>query len=172
MKRLTPFLLLLALPLAGCSLTNKIAEKAVEKGLETATGAKDIDFSEDGATIKTDNGEVSTGSNAKLPSSWPSSVPTPKDASLTYSTSSKSNGNESWAVTYQTSKDAMTASDAYKNTLTSAGWTISSDSNYNSDGKTYASFTAEKGDLKVTCLALDGDDGKAALTVSVEKVSS
>lgn len=168
-----PFVLLLTLPLAGCSLGDKIAEKAVEKGLEKATGASNIDLDEDGGVnITTKDGTMSTGDNAELPSTWPSSVPTPKDATLKYAGSSTQGGAESWSAIYESSKTAATYKTTYTETFKDAGWTISNESSFNTEGKTYASFNAEKGGYKVSVVAVDGDDDKCALTLTVEKMGS
>ena len=66
-----------ALLLASCSpgdLIEKAAGEAAEKAIEGATGA-DIELDEDGGTmsIKTDDGEMSFGTGAELPESFPES---------------------------------------------------------------------------------------------------
>lgn len=63
--------------LASCSpgdLLESAVEKGVEKGVEAATGA-DIDIDEDGGnmSIKTEDGEMSFGTGAELPETFPES---------------------------------------------------------------------------------------------------
>lgn len=176
MKNITrslSLIFLLTLPLAGCSIGDTIAEKAVEKGLETATGASNIDLNEDGSVnITTKDGTMSTGDNAELPSTWPASVPTPNDATLKYAGSSTQGGAESWSAIYESTNTAASYKTTYTETFKKAGWTISNESSFNTEGTTYASFNAEKGGYKVSVVAVDGDNEKCALTLTVEKMGS
>lgn len=71
--------LALALSTTGCKkIKEKLAEKAAEKVIETATGAEEVDLngSSGGVTVKdAKGGVVKVGTTAKLPEDWPASVP-------------------------------------------------------------------------------------------------
>lgn len=62
---------------AGCSnLSQKIAEKATDKALETASGgAVKVDTSNGGVTIKGSDGSVAMGGGSSRPESAPSDMP-------------------------------------------------------------------------------------------------
>lgn len=64
---------------AGCGkASEKIAEKATEKAIEASAGGDaDIDITDGGYTVETDEGSASFG--AGMPSGWPDDVPLPDD---------------------------------------------------------------------------------------------
>ena len=74
------------------------------------------------------NGEqynMTTGDEVSLPDNWPSNVPIPNDAKVTYS-GSVLNGQAGGGLTvvYTTSQSAADVTEYYKSELTSKGWTL------------------------------------------------
>lgn len=68
----------LVLSFSGCSkITEKIAEKGMEKLVENATGAE-VDISKDGAKIEVDGGSIQSGDNLKWPKDAMGDLPEPK----------------------------------------------------------------------------------------------
>lgn len=94
--------LALALSTTGCKkIKEKLAEKAAEKMIETATGAEEVDLggAGGGVTLKdAKGGVVKVGTTAKLPEDWPSSVPIYPSSTVVASLSA----NESKFVHLQT----------------------------------------------------------------------
>jgi len=106
--------------LAGCG---GVAEKAIEK----ASGCKDVDLSNKGATAKCGNESFQFGENVSLPAGFPSALKPPKGAKLTSAVKSTSNGSVNFNLMMMLPGSAKSASATLKALLDNAGFTISDD---------------------------------------------
>lgn len=117
------FLLLGVFSLSGCSLTEQLGQKALEKTIEAGTGGKvNIDADKQEMTIKGENGEsmvLSGGENTTLPDNFPKDVFVFEDAKFLLVL----NKSESdFSVVYTTEKSVSEAKEKYKTELSKNGW--------------------------------------------------
>ena len=140
-------------------LLNRAGEEVAEGIFESAVdGEVDLDYSEDGATIETEDGTTSTGSKAEWPSDIPSSVPKYTDGDLTYSSTTIGG----WNLMYEEIKS--TSLDSYKSALEDKGWTIVANSSSAVSGN---SLQAENDSYDLYVLAFE--EGKTATLTVTEK---
>ena len=123
-----------------------------------------VDRNLDGsATYKTDEGEVTVGTN-KLPDNWPSDAPKYPNATIQYSGSSNpQTGEEGAAVMFTTSDKVQAVVDFYKRDLTSNGWVIEQTANVG--GSTVLS--AKKDTRTFGVYIVDAGDGQVSVTVGI-----
>ncbi len=142
-------------------LLNRAGEEVAEGIFESAIdGEVDFDYSEDGATIETEEGTASTGSKAAWPSDMPSSVPKYDEGNLTYSSTTIGG----WNLMYE--EIGSTSLDSYKSALVDKGWTIVADSSSTVSGNT---LQAENDSYDLYVLAFE--EGKTAtLTVTAKDI--
>ncbi|MEE9414650.1 MAG: hypothetical protein V3V01_05145 [Acidimicrobiales bacterium] len=151
--------LLALLALSGCGkIVEAASERAIEAAIEAETGEDidlDLDFDDDGSfkieadgeTIEFDVGDETleiTGSDdggesnftmgEGLPEDWPSSVPVP-DGTVVAGSSINADGERLWTVS-TTPDDVIDSFDSYIAQLEKAGYEVTSNSNYSSDGTT------------------------------------
>lgn len=80
MKKVLIVLIVIVMVLSLCScskITEKIAEKGMEKLVESATGAE-VDITKDGAEIKVEGGSIQSGDDLKWPKDAMGDLPEPK----------------------------------------------------------------------------------------------
>lgn len=159
-----------AVTLGACSkVSEKVSEKATEKILEQGAGKDSkVDISNGGkdVTIKSEDGEFSTGSHVKLPDSFPAAVPTPEGAKLATAIASGGDFTLGYAVASWT--DAIAA---YRSQLTGAGFTETASYELG-DGATY-SFSGPGYEVSVTATKDSiTDEGKDSLAVIVTPAAS
>lgn len=133
---------LLAVTLIGCSVTDKLSQKAgeelMEKTIEKQTGAKvDINSNGEDITIKSADGQTqySSGGSAQIPEGFPKELIVADDAKIIMSSSSKTGSS----VSYVTNSAQTDISAKLLTTLGALGWEKQMDINSdNSIMLTYA----------------------------------
>ena len=139
----------------------KMAEKAIEKTIESSMGVEnaDIDLNEGGGKISSDKGEVAFGDNVKVPEGWPSSVPIYPDIKVIYSSKSKDDNNkDNFAILAEATKG--TVKEIYEwHKSKMSGWETESDYFGTSDGND--SFTLSWKNDQYQVLLMCGSDGNA-----------
>jgi outer membrane lipoprotein-sorting protein len=146
----------------GKSVSEKIAEKAVEK----QTGVE-IDQAKDGSMkMKTKDGSIETGTG-KVPAGFPKDVALPK-GKVTTSMTAKVDGKQSWMVTVETDDVSKTSAEL-KTAWTKSGYKIESEFDQNTDGKQSTMVVAKKGEETVVGMGEQASGEKGSLIVSVEK---
>lgn len=129
----------------------------------TASGV-DVDQGPNGATTySNEEGSVTVGSGASMPSNWPSDAPANfAGASIVYSgTSNPQTGETGSAVSYTVNASASGVADYYKQQLTAEGWTIVSTGNMagatvvaaTKDTRTMGVYITDTGNGSVTVVA-------------------
>lgn len=104
------------------AVADKAAEKATEKVTEEVTGAEDVDISEDGVKVETQDGSMALGSS-EVPDGWPDDLlPIPDDAGDLVANTISDGGSQSLSVTFTTSGDFDDAVERYTDALEDAGW--------------------------------------------------
>lgn len=100
----------------------RIAEKSAESIIGGLTGSDvDINSGEDGGVSINSNGNsLSSGSQAKWPSTMPSSVPEFKYGTISYSSTTADDAYKGWSASF-TGVEAPDLT-AYGNQLTALGW--------------------------------------------------
>ncbi|MFW2513075.1 hypothetical protein ACNI3K_04795 [Demequina sp. SO4-13] len=92
------------LVLGGCGAAENLVEgameEAVEKGVEGATGA-DVEGSEDGFSVKTDEGEFTVGGDGSLPEGFPEGDVPLVDGEIIQTAKVSDGGSDGYAVTMQ-----------------------------------------------------------------------
>lgn len=150
---------------AACSkLSDKAADKFVEKGIEAAGGG-DVDINSDDGSFKmeTEDGSMSFGTG-EIPENWPDDVPFPDGFEADGSWSTSSDGSDSIMVTGATSKSAKDAIAFYKDKM--SNWDIDGETSFTSDGVMLTvNFSNDDRTLNVTATESDGDDG-TQMTIS------
>ena len=100
-----------------------LARKATEKALEESTGAKNVDLGTSSGSIDIQDGKgsrVVTGQGVKLPSDWPSYLPTYPDAKL--QTAITNPERREYTASMMTPDDADKVMAFYKSQLTGSGF--------------------------------------------------
>ncbi len=174
----------------GCGkAADKIAERAVEEGIERGAGGGDVDISEDGVSFKSPDGQsvqvdaegnmiiegadgqvLASGDRAEVPDGWPAFLALPDDAALLTSQSSTSDGVKMGIVAAEVDGDAKVLYEGYKEALEDAGFEVTSDSFTQSSDGDWASLSGEKGDdqVSITIGSVGAtDEGKVHLNLSV-----
>lgn len=138
-------------------LFKSLGEKAVEGILESEIGQNaDVDYDDDGATLKSDEGTTSVGSKAEWPSDLPSSVPKVGSGDVNYSSTTE----DGWYIMIE--NVSVASFDAYKTELEKNSWTIVGTTTTTDSGKSVQA-TNDQYDLYFVTY----DDGKSvSLTVT------
>ncbi len=163
-------------------------ERLSEKMLERATGGQyDVDIDRDGSVkvkgdgyemntnddgqgtmqIKGDDGEqinISTGENIKLPDNWPSSIPLPNDAKISYAQSGGSADGSGQTVAFTTRDSMSEVTEFYKSELADKGWTIEA-TMVTTDG---GMVSATQGEDSVI-ISIGSTDGETAVTIGTAR---
>ena len=182
MKKIAALIFILFMVLfsiSGCSsigekVGEKVGEKIAEKVIEEAAGSDgadvDVDLSKEGATIKTDEGEVNIGKGASLPDGFPSEVPINPGLQIVTSWKSTDDGKESFAVTalYKGSGDEIF--NWYKDKLASSGWESTGEFTMDSgdEGKT-SSLGASNGKYDISITIAEAEGGVSVIIGVNEK---
>lgn len=125
------------------------------------------DRNADGSTTYTNNdGSVTVGTSASMPTNWPSDAPTAySGAAIVYSgTSNPQTGKEGSAVSYTVNASVASVVDYYKAQLASNGWTV--DATANVGGATVISATKNARTMGV--YVVDSGSGTTAVTAGIE----
>jgi len=162
-KWFVPAAVVVGLVVVG-SLMRSSGEYAAERALERAVGGDaDIDYDDGGVTVKTDEGEWSTG--GEMPKDWPADVPVYAGAKVLSSASSNpATGAAGVYVALRSSDAASRVADFYKQELAAKGWTIVGTATVNEG--TY--LTAKK-DGRALSLAVGSDGEGTTISIGVAK---
>lgn len=155
----------LPLSLAACGSSQKSSEKAAEEMLEQGAGGDvDVDVSNDGesVTIKGDDGSTySSGKSVTLPSSFPSTVPTPSGKLITAVTESGS-----FTLAYEVD-DFAKEMISYADSMSAAGYSV--DVEYTTSEMVSRGWT--DGTWSVTAIGSDDSvTGEGMITLAVSPV--
>ena len=124
-----------------------IADRVAERAIEGATGADDIEITEDGVKVKTSDGTFESGSATKFPDDAPK-APRFSGASVQSSSKVSDAENTTWLVS-GTVKDPKAAFADLVKAVKADGWEIAAETEATSPD--YSGFAvAEKGDLSLT----------------------
>ena len=165
MKKTLIMLVVLTLVFAGCGVSEKIAETATEKAIESATGA-DVDVDTNTVNITTQEGDkISVGEKLSLPSDFPSDVPVYDDKTILAASTTAEN---QYALTMTSTDSYSEIDEFYQTELESDGWTIESHNTMAISGNT-SIFVAKKGDrtLSVGIYAYTEND-EISIVLNVE----
>lgn len=111
----------LALAVSGCGVTDRLAEKAVEEAVESATGVE-VDQEGESVTIKGQDGEAVTftaEAEGKLPEGFP--FPLMPGGKVNSSSKVTSNGKLAFFVEIRFQGDAKAAGDFYEKAMKDIG---------------------------------------------------
>ncbi len=113
-------LLALSLIMGGCG---KVAEKAIEKTIESESGGKvDMNLKEGTTEITTDQGSIKIGATYDWPAAIPSDVPEFKYGTVTGVMESATETGTSYTVTFE--EIAADSFEKYRSDLEDNGWTM------------------------------------------------
>lgn len=118
-------------------------------------------------TYSNNEGSVTVGTNASMPSAWPSDAPANyAGATIVFSgNSNPQTGKNGAAVSYTvTGTTAKAVADYYKNTLTSNGWTVEG----SMDLGTQMVVGAKKDNRTFGASIVDGGNGTITVTAGLE----
>ncbi len=127
----------------------------------------DIDRNMDGTvTYNNEQGSVTVGQGASMPSNWPSDAPPAySGATIVYSgTSNPQTGAIGSVVMYNTKASAQSVGEYYSARLKAEGWTIEGEANM---GGTQV-ISAKKDTRTIGVYIADAGDGTVAVTAGVE----
>jgi len=169
-------LLMVLFSISGCrsvgeKVEEKVAEKAIEKAAEGEGEDVDVDISEEGMTIKSDEGELSIGEGAELPDGFPGVVPINPDLQIVTSWKSTDEGKENFAISALYSKGSGDEIfNWYKNELASSGWEITDEFTMDSgdEGKS-SSFGASNGEYDLSIVVMDTEEEVSVMINVAEK---
>jgi len=138
-------------------LLNRASEEVAEEIFESSFGGDvDLDYSEDGATLETEEGTTTMGSSANWPSDMPSSVPKYTEGNITYSSTT----TDGWNMMFEEiGSDSL---DFYKAALEDKGWIIVASTNSATSGN---SLQAENDTYDLYILAFEEGEN-ASMTVT------
>ena len=140
-----------------------IAGWFLTRGSASVSGV-DVDNNLDGSTTySNEEGSVTVGTTATMPSNWPSDAPANfAGATIVYSgTSNPQTGKTGSAVSYTARASVQAVADYYKQQLTAAGWTIAGTANIagatvvsaTKDTRTFGAYISDTGDGNVSVTA-------------------
>lgn len=165
--------LVAALTLAGCTFgapapTAQQTVRTNEGNVNISTSGNNVSF-----TGESNNTQFSFGSG--LPSTWPSDLPTPRDATVAFAGSETEDGQvtHSASFTLPSTSDASSVLGELKAAFQASGWTVS-DETSGSFGITVGGFEASKGQqsASVAFIGISGSanaaENGATLTISAE----
>lgn len=151
-----------ALVMAGCSpgdLVEKAVGGAVEKGIESATGAE-IDLDEDGGnmSIKTEDGEMSFGAGAELPADFPESAVPLVDGEIATSMRIKDETSDGFSVSLTVDGSIADVHGEAVDKLKGAGFESTSESDMGEMRSTGFEGSGDIGGIVLTSMA-DVEEG-------------
>lgn len=144
--------LAVAFGVAGCK---SVAQKAVEQ----ATGVK-VEDGGGSVTVKTDEGEATVKSGAKIPEGFPESVPVYK-GTIEAGSSMAAGASKTFTVVVLTEDDLDTVKEHYLKELPAKGWKIGMTLDTGTEASRGAMISAERDDLALT-VTIEEQPGKGA----------
>lgn len=146
----------------------KVGEKVAEKSLEGVTGA-DVDASDDGVTIKTEDGEFSAKTTDELPDGWPVDlIAVPDGFSIESVSETKTPDGAMTAVSIEGSGDIGDLVDSYVDALEGAGIEVAMQTK-SSDG---GMVSAEKDGVNYMIMLNSDGDGTVTGVLSLTDTGS
>ncbi len=126
-QRSVPIIIIAAVlggTLVGCS-GEDVTEAVLENRIEAAAGGEvDLDVSEDGIAIETEDGSFTATSGAELPDDFPDELPTPEGALVNVGRV-EVDGAVSFTLTYEAAGDVAAETwEVYRAELEAAGFTV------------------------------------------------
>ncbi len=173
LKKLSFLLMLVAvLAFTGCSLTDRLGEKAAEKiteeVLETGTNS-DIDLTDESINISSDDGSsFALGEDLALPDNFPSDVPIYSGASIVGTSSSEGEQGATFQVTLSTEDEFSAVSDYYKAAIVDEGWTLDNSYTMTSGGQTAIYNASKEGRTLDIGVYYTEDDTQTMVTIAVQ----
>ncbi|WP_438445287.1 hypothetical protein [Gorillibacterium sp. sgz5001074] len=121
-RRIIMMFTLLAAVVSAAGCGEKLAEKAVSKAIEEATGAK-VEQKDDSVTITTKDGQVQLGGESgKLPEGFP--LPAVAGSKITSSAVTTDKGTKHYIVSLSSEKPAKELTAYYEETLKKSGMAV------------------------------------------------
>ena len=146
--------------LSGCGF---LAQKAVEG----ATGVK-VDQGNGSVTVQGSNGGSATVQQGKIPDGFPADFAV-YSGSIKMGNRVQSPDGTLYQVTIETADDPKTVADWYDEKLKTAGWTIDSRNDVNSNGKAASTIIAKKDKQQAMIIAGTQSDGNLTeVNVSIQ----
>ncbi len=168
----------------GQRIAEKVTEEVIEKAIEGGSGGDvEIDSDKGEVTIRDDEGETTIsgddetveiksgddeavfGADTELPEDFPDSVPLYDGISLTSYWKTSEDDSTSFSITAVSEDSVDDIFGWYKDQL--GGWEISSEFTVESDEGKNSSFTANNGEIELTIMVMETDEGTTmVLTVT------
>lgn len=150
----------------GCFITDyfsqQLGKKVGEEIVKKSTGAKDVQVDDKNVKITTDDGTWESSSDNKLPSYWPSDVPTKSGYTITYTYKAEANGSTSYSLLQSKDNVDTTALKEYFLTaFADKGWT--KDAEYSSTN--YESMTFKKSE-NTAAVSISTSDTTTTVTIT------
>ena len=140
---------------AGCKgkIIERITEGAIESAIEAQSdGEVDIDVSEGGISIKTDEGEVTIGEGTDLPDGFPSIIPVYPDMTIQTAWKSTEDDKDNFYISALSDDSGEKIFNWYKDKM--SGWEIESE------------FTQDSGEDGIT-MSINGNNGTYMLSILI-----
>ncbi len=158
---------LLATGTACGAAAEKVGERAVERAVESQGGGDvDLDLSDGGFNIETEDGTFTAGSG-EVPASWPDDIGFPSGAEVLTGMEQVSGSESLVNVTVTIVGSAADVVVFYEDALSS--WSTENESSFSGGGTESRSVTFVSGDRRLDLFANDAGDGtvQAALSHTV-----
>lgn len=155
---LVSIIIMLVVFTAGCG--NKIVEKSIENNLGQKING-DVDLTDNGFKMETEQGTLQAGENTKLPEDFPKDVSIIEGKLLT---AYKDKANDGFVVSIETNKDVSEVKKFYKENLENNGWQIVLDLSQ----EDVVSFMGQK-DQQTIMVGAEKKDDKVIVTLIVGK---
>ena len=127
------------------SISEEAIESAIEEGIESEGGQAEVDISEGGVSITTDEGETSWGLSSELPENFPKAVPLYPDMTPISTMSWQEDGKEYFMIGFETDDPGEKVFNWYMDKFPAGGWTVDYNSTSTSNGDKYYYVTANDG---------------------------
>ncbi len=142
------------------SISEKTIEQAVEKGIESEGGQADVDISEEGVSIKTDEGTTSWGTGTEMPENFPKVVPVYPDMTPVSTMSWQEEGKDFFVIGFETDDPGEKVYNWYMDKFPAEGWTVEYNASSTSDGGNFYQVVADDGTY-LTAVAITEESGSA-----------
>ncbi|NQT67864.1 MAG: hypothetical protein HQ569_09890 [Actinobacteria bacterium] len=119
-------------------------------------GEAEVNISEEGVSIKADEGEMIIGEGVDLPDDFPKVVPVYPDMKIVTSWKSTADGKDTFSISASTSDPGSTVFDWYKSEL--KGWENEGEFTSESGGESTFNIYANNGTYSIAVIIVESDE--------------
>ncbi|MCA1807425.1 MAG: hypothetical protein LC687_06230 [Actinobacteria bacterium] len=160
---------LVILGIIGVALLGYVGSKIGSSVLEDVTNSENIEISDDGVTIESEDGSFSSTQNQELPDNFPAQVPLFDDSDIISSSRFSQDRGTVWSVSFETSRSADEVYEYYETQFEGEDWDVQS--SFESGSSRSVSAVSNNDDMRVGVTINQDDNNTTTYTLSVTEAS-